>query len=418
MIQLLILADDLTGALDTGVQLSEAGVQALVVRHPAALPCRREGPEVLVMDTETRHLPPGQAYHRVAQLVRQAVSQGIPHLYKKTDSALRGNIGAELAALLEASGETQLPFLPAFPQMGRITRRGTHFIDGVPVSESVFGADPFEPVRCSNVAQLIGKQTQLPVCSASPGQWGEPSEKSILVYDAESVQDLERTAQALAQVGKTRILAGCAGFGRLLPQLLKLSAHRPAPPPPPCGRLLVVCGSLNPITLEQLDLAQRAGFARLRLTPEQQIPGFWPTPRGKEALEGFRTLFQANPRLILQSGSLDAAPISHGPPGQERLNVSRSLGCVVRELARCPGLDAMLITGGDTLLSCMDALGVRELEPRWELSPGVVLSQVSYGGRLRQLITKSGGFGPPDLLIQLTVPPPHLKTDEQEESIC
>ena len=58
---------------------------------------------------------------------------GIPHIYKKTDSALRGNIGAELEAMMQASGEEQLPFVPAFPQIGRTTVNGTHFIEGVPV---------------------------------------------------------------------------------------------------------------------------------------------------------------------------------------------------------------------------------------------------------------------------------------------
>lgn len=60
------------------------------------------------------------------------------YIYKKTDSALRGNIGAELGALVAASGQKILPFVPAFPQMNRITKGGIHYIDGVPVTESSF----------------------------------------------------------------------------------------------------------------------------------------------------------------------------------------------------------------------------------------------------------------------------------------
>lgn len=90
--------------------------------------------------------------------MRQAVAQKVPYIYKKTDSALRGNIGAELGALLRASGEQALPFLPAYPQIGRCTREGVHYIDGQPVAQSVFGIDPFEPVRHSRVADLIGVQ--------------------------------------------------------------------------------------------------------------------------------------------------------------------------------------------------------------------------------------------------------------------
>src|SRR5699024_5192184 len=83
--------------------------------------------KVLVVDTETRHLPAGQAYEIVSKLTRRACAAGVSFIYKKTDSALRGNIGAELAAVLKASGRKQLPFLPAFPQMNRLTQNGVHY---------------------------------------------------------------------------------------------------------------------------------------------------------------------------------------------------------------------------------------------------------------------------------------------------
>ena len=50
-----------------------------------------------------------------------------------------GYIGAELAALLKASGARNLPFLPAFPQIGRTTKKGVHYIDGVPVNNTSQG---------------------------------------------------------------------------------------------------------------------------------------------------------------------------------------------------------------------------------------------------------------------------------------
>ena len=100
---------------------------------------------------------------KVARLTRSAVENGVGCIYKKTDSALRGNIGAELAALLKASGARNLPFLPAFPQIGRTTKKGVHYIDGVPVNESPFGIDPFEPVRCAEVTKLIHLQTEIQI---------------------------------------------------------------------------------------------------------------------------------------------------------------------------------------------------------------------------------------------------------------
>ena len=144
MLLLLIIADDFTGALDTGVQFAAYGAatRVMVKDQVDFASCDAQ---VLVVDTETRHLPPEKAYQIVEELTRAACRAGIRYIYKKTDSALRGNIGAELAAVLQASNNRQLPFLPAFPQNGRTTRDGIHYVDGVPVTESPFGVDPFGP---------------------------------------------------------------------------------------------------------------------------------------------------------------------------------------------------------------------------------------------------------------------------------
>lgn len=45
-------------------------------------------------------------------------------------------------------------------------------INGVPVAQSVFGQDPFEPVRHSRVAEILGEQTAVPVVQAVFGKAG------------------------------------------------------------------------------------------------------------------------------------------------------------------------------------------------------------------------------------------------------
>lgn len=114
MLLLLILADDFTGALDTGVQFAACSIPTRVVVGEQVDFAANDA-AVLVVDTETRHLSAAEAYAVIAKLTREAMSAGVFSIYKKTDSALRGNIGAELSALLKTSGERQLPFLPAFP---------------------------------------------------------------------------------------------------------------------------------------------------------------------------------------------------------------------------------------------------------------------------------------------------------------
>ncbi len=406
---LLIIADDFTGALDTGVQFAARGIKTrVVVGADAALTHRNA--DVLVVDTETRHLPAAKAYEAVERLVRRAGHAGFTYLYKKTDSALRGNVGAELAALLNASGSRQLAFLPAFPQMNRVTKNGVQYIDGVPVTESPFGVDPFEPVRHAAVTELLAEQTDLPAAAfpALAADGNVPAANGILIFDAATVEDLRSTGRALLNHGGLRVLAGCAGFGAVLPELLGLGGAdvtRPALDP----RLLVICGSVNAITLAQLDKAEQAGFTRLRLTPHQKLtPDYWYSDEGQAALKKIEETLAAHPYNIIETNDAGgnepttAAADALGLTREAmRVRIAGGIGQLVGAIFASPSVGTLLLTGGDTLLQCMNSVGVHELEPICEMERGVVLARFGCNGTTRYVITKSGGFGQANLLTKL-----------------
>ena len=406
---LLIIADDFTGALDTGVQFAARGIKTrVVVGADAAL--THQNADVLVVDTETRHLPAAQAYAAVEGLVQRAKYAGFAYLYKKTDSALRGNVGAELAALLSASGSRQLAFLPAFPQMNRVTKNGVQYIDGVPVTESPFGVDPFEPVRHAAVTDLLAEQTDLPAASfpALAADGSVPAEDGILVFDAATVDELRSTGRALLNNGGLRVLAGCAGFGAVLPELLGLGgADVTCPALDP--RLLVICGSVNAITLAQLDKAEQAGFTRLRLTPHQKLmPDYWRSADGRMTLDHIEETLAAHSYNIIETNdeggnepTATAADALGLTREEMRVRIASGVGQLVGALFASPAVGTLLLTGGDTLLQCMNSVGVHELEPICEMEHGVVLARFGCGGTTRYVITKSGGFGQADLLTAL-----------------
>lgn len=406
---LLIIADDFTGALDTGVQFAARGIKTrVVVGADAAL--THQNADVLVVDTETRHLPAAQAYAAVEGLVQRAKYAGFAYLYKKTDSALRGNVGAELAALLSASGSRQLAFLPAFPQMNRVTKNGVQYIDGVAVTESPFGVDPFEPVRHAAVTDLLAEQTDLPAASfpALAADGSVPAEDGILVFDAATVDELRSTGRALLNNGGLRVLAGCAGFGAVLPELLGLGgADVTCPALDP--RLLVICGSVNAITLAQLDKAEQAGFTRLRLTPHQKLmPDYWRSADGRMTLDHIEETLAAHPYNIIETNdeggnepTATAADALGLTREEMRVRIASGVGQLVGALFASPAVGTLLLTGGDTLLQCMNSVGVHELEPICEMEHGVVLARFGCGGTTRYVITKSGGFGQADLLTAL-----------------
>lgn len=409
MVKLLIIADDFTGALDTGVKFAKQGAVTKVVAGTGWDFSHMEegGPDVLVADTETRHIAAEAAYQIVYQLVKKAKNAGVECIFKKTDSGLRGNIGSELAAALEASGEPVLHFIPAFPAMNRITKHGIHYIDGVPVHQSVFGKDPFDPVNSSDVAEIIGRQSSIPVSlhrsDQTPGRF-----PSIWLYDAESEEDMERIGRELAEKNELRVIAGCAGLAAVLPPLLSLTGREPIK-----LRLkesiLVVCGSINPVTQKQLDYAQKSGFARIRLTPEQKLKEGYPeSPEGEREIQNWIEILKKNGRCIIDTNDLSLseetlvyAQMKQISRETMRDRIAWNLGSFLKRVMECEVDSTIMVTGGDTLMGFMKQIEGSEITPVCELAPGIVLSVFKKDGHSIEIITKSGGFGSETLFADL-----------------
>lgn len=406
MVKLLVIADDFTGALDTGVQFAASGADTRVVTN-MEYDFSRAGKEVqvLVLVAETRHVRPEDAYRMVYGIARRAYESGIPYLYKKTDSALRGNIGSELKAVLDATGKHTLHFLPAFPRMNRVTRNGIHYIDGIPVHESVFGKDPFEPVTCSCIPDMMKREVPVTVVESMKG-WERRD--GVMVYDASADEELMDIGIFLKEKGELGLTAGCAGFAAALPQLLELSGKRTEPVLPD-KKLLVACGSVNPITVSQLDYAEKAGMKRIRLEPEQKLDkNYLESEDGKRALQEWVKTARKEECCIFDTNDLPGChgtyeyARAHGLSLDEmRVRIADTLGQVVEHLVRAGVKSTMLLTGGDTLMGFMSHIGCDEIVPVCEMAPGTVLSQVELDGKSYSIISKSGGFGEEKLMVEL-----------------
>lgn len=391
MLQLLIIADDFTGALDAGVQFASLGAKSLVVTEDNYSLTDSNGLDVLIFDAETRHICQSKAYKKVYNITKLAKDFNIPCVYKKTDSGLRGNIGAELSGAMDALGVEEMAFVPAFPKMKRVTRNGVHYVDGVPVAESMFGKDPFEPVKNSDVREIIAEQTD---------------KKGIRVFDAETDGDMIAIAGQLGHDG-LRLTAGCAGFAGVLAHVLGFHGKSAEVPEMP-KKFFMVCGSVNPVTRAQMDYARTEGFKYICLNVEQKLNPSWPSSSdcltsAKEWLEeiaDFNAILDANDPV--DKAETDSYIRGHGLTIDEvRVNISRAVTGAAKAMIDA-GLEARLMcVGGDTLLALMRAVGVYELVPMCEIETGVVLTSFEYNGKSYYIMTKSGGFGERDLLVKL-----------------
>src|SRR3954453_8360219 len=148
-----VVGDDLTGAADGGVQLARAGYRTAVAFHGAPVPGDGAGLDAVVLDTDSRALAPDPARARVRDAVRGVATA--PIVLKKIDSPLRGHVGAEVAAALDASGRRVAVVAPAFPAAGRTTEGGVPLLDGEPVHRTRFAHAPASPVREAHLPTLL-----------------------------------------------------------------------------------------------------------------------------------------------------------------------------------------------------------------------------------------------------------------------
>ena len=157
--KLLIVADDFTGACDTGVQFSKNHLKTIVITSTDYIRESLEKCDVLVMNTESRFDNPETAYKKAYETGKIVFPQELKYFYKKVDSTMRGNIGAEISGLMDALEIRHTFLIPALPKYGRTTINGKVFVNGVLLEETEFGSDPKNPVKESFIPKIISRQT-------------------------------------------------------------------------------------------------------------------------------------------------------------------------------------------------------------------------------------------------------------------
>ncbi len=411
MLKLLIITDDFTGALDTGIQFTKQGVkiQIAVEQNPENISIS-DSTQVLVIDLETRPLTAQQAYEIVKYVMIWAKRKNIDYIYKKTDSALRGNVGAELKAVSDVYKEC-VYFIPAFPKIGRITKNGNHYINNVLLSETAFAKDPFEPVKHSHMKDIITKEyTNIEVCCVEKQiqikDYLHKIEQGVVVFDAETEQDMKNRLYELKQSQQLKLLAGCAGLAEFLPEILCLKGNIEAVYEKKKG-LYVACGSLNPITKSQMEYACENGFERVNLSANQKLfLEYYDTEKGKQFLKKLENICQNHNCIIVDT--FDEIPYETEKLSEQkglskeqvRFAIAKCHGKIVKYLIK-KGMDyTIFMTGGDTLMGLMKNLENTELTPVCEISQGVVLSILKWNEKKLQVVSKSGGFGNKDVLIE------------------
>ncbi len=415
-----ILADDLTGASDTGLQFRQAGLRTWVVtRVPQAPEVLPREIEVLSVNTASRHLPGRQASERARDALGWLLSQGCRSFYKKLDSTLRGPMGAEIAALRRDLGSALAVVAPAFPQAGRTTLGGYQLVDGVPVSLTSYGSDPLHPVKEAHLPTLLaegGERVGLiewKTVSEGPDAIARElfrmlaSEVRTVVVDAVRPEDLRSLATAIHHAPYMILPAGSAGLAAALVEtqgaLPRLSGAEA-----PKGRLLgklppvfIVNGSANPVSLQQLGALEAdvrrivVDVRQLLLTDDEAVERL-----AREVLQGLLA-----GRDVLLTTATSAAEVRRDQelgadlglsPFQVGQHLTEVMGRLVRRVVSQGEVTHLVLVGGETAASVLSQLPGDRLEILSEVLPAIPVSRL-IGTPLR-IVTKSGGFGAPEAL--------------------
>ena len=213
-----IIADDLTGANATGVSLAKAGFVSATIVFGGKVPANNTFTSISV-DTDSRYAPVEIAKERVTATYKQLRDWGADVVAKRIDSTIRGNLGAEIDALLEATGEQSVAIVVAsYPDSGRVTSGGYLLVEGVPVQETGVAKDPMNPITESYIPTVIAEQSQFGIghIGLHDVLQGKSriipklqslieQNKRVIVFDAVTNEEIDQIAEAMAAV-EDRIL--------------------------------------------------------------------------------------------------------------------------------------------------------------------------------------------------------------------
>jgi D-threonate/D-erythronate kinase len=364
--QIVMIADDLSGAADCAVSCAVQGLRTMVQLSEAQ---SSEPTQVLAIDAATRSMPVDRAAVTIERIVAMYEHAPDRVLFKKLDSLLRGHIGRELAAMHCGRTPAVIVMAPALPAQGRTTIGGCQWVNGTRLANA-------EAPRLLEAAGLTSRGIDLSSVRDGSRDLAKKivelaRQKDALICDAETDNDLRTIAAAIAALphsgweGAT-IWAGSSGLARHIPEAMGIGGTvDPADAPNFRGPILLVVGSRTALAHEQADEAERSsGMTRVR--------------------------HAAALLNELDSGKDVMAVIDSSDETAENPRLCAALGSWISPYMDKVG--ALILTGGETaraVLAASDVTGLRLLR---EIEPGVPFA-VSTGARQIPVITKSGSFG-------------------------
>ncbi|GEM_PF-736925 len=415
-----VIADDFTGANDTVAQFSKVGYRCVVIAE--ATSCLREmiqRYDVVGINTNSRSLHPSEAYEKVLKMVKEIVSvlSGLGYqldevlIYKKIDSTLRGNIREEIKAIYEEINPDLIVFAPAYPKQKRITIKGVHLLNNIPVDKTYFGRDIQTPVRSSYIPSYFSrdfgdKYRHIDLDELRSLQSFDVCSYRLISSDIENDQDLSKLIAIVNKCeGARRVIwIGSAGLAEHLIYFAMISPSHRKP-------VFMCIGSANDVMRKQIIKLINTGGNHIfiALDIERLIKNF--NDEYRDVIGKIMENCNTKPLSIILASAFYDEQIRQGEKIAKELGIDKiALGELIMDyLGRlCSSLikdiemgrlSGVFLSGGDTALAIVKHLGFETLEVVGEIEPGLPLLKIA--NTELKFATKAGGFGDEWTLIRV-----------------
>lgn len=414
----LIIADDFTGAADTGAQFAKNGLITVLV---SPLNCGDVDlslygeVDALVINTQSREIEAEASFSRISSLLEQYNPELFPTIYKKIDSTLRGNLGKETDAVLKKTGFLLGIVAPAFPEQRRVVAGGILLVDGKPVGLTEAGNRAFDKKESyiRDIFQTQGMHSigtiALPYTAAGKEELVKELKrlkskgKRLVVLDSYHRADLKNIVEAAFCLKEKPVFIGSAGMAQEVSAVLsKISSKSKKNNMSSCyrkyKRVLIVVGSQSCITKNQIARIACSGSVNIVELDPDIIGGDKSAQRLKmRSLTGELALSLKDGHTLFKTCSKSI---------NSKIEVAKALGEISMLALEASGLEkdqtALAVTGGETAGGLMDALKAKKIAISGELSPGVVRGSILEGKwKGLEIVSKAGAFGADDALEKI-----------------
>lgn len=377
MKKMLLIADDFTGANDSGIKIVQRGYDASI-----SLNCNEKfDSNINIIDTETRNLNKNKAYDVVDKTISNLENlSDYLVIYKKVDSTLRGNIRSEYEAIYKYLNPQFVIFAPAHPNLGRTTKDGIQYVNGKRILDTEFSQDPEKPVTNDNIKNILADKMHHHYIdeirkdlNIKPG---------INTFDCEIYDDLLKIAQKSLEIDQRVLFIGSAGLCDAL--FDELIIKKPA---------VGIVGSVSSQNKESIEYCKKMGVPVIKITLMDYVNNSY-----KNKLDQVICLLKENKDVIIVTSKdrrdyIETLEYLRENNLKTDLILSKLLKSISISIINEVDISGVFTSGGTTSIEFLKSIGATGTNLIDEIENGVIMNKIKGASNDLYLVTKAGAFG-------------------------